>query len=59
MYLKKIYIYIYIEQCHKLLLVFGGGLAPNRSYSEIWQVSRIGLCCSGAVAAHLNFKIVH
>ena len=33
-----------IEQC-KLLLVSGGGLALlTRSYSERWQVARIGLC---------------
>ena len=28
-----------IEQCHKQLLVLGGGLAPTRSYSERWQVA--------------------
>ena len=27
-----------IEQCHKLLLVLGGGLVPTCSYSERWQV---------------------
>ena len=32
-----------VEQCHKLLLVLGGVLAPTRSYSERWQVARIGL----------------
>ena len=36
MYLK---IKIKIEQCHKQLLVLGGGLAPTRSYSERWQVA--------------------
>ena len=40
---------IKIEQCHKLLVVLGGGLAPTRSYSERWQVARIRLCCCGAV----------
>ena len=40
---------IKIEQCHKLLLVSGGGLALTRSYSERWQVARIGLCGRGAV----------
>ena len=43
------------EQCHKLLVVLGGGLAPTRSYSERWQVARIGLCCRGAVCS--AFKI--
>ena len=38
-----------IEQCHKLLVVLGGGLAPTCSYSERWQVARIGLCGRGAV----------
>ena len=38
-----------IEQFHKLLLVLGGGLAPTRSYSERWQVARIGQCGRGAV----------
>ena len=33
-----------IEQCHKLLVVLGGGLAPTRSYSERWQVAQIRLC---------------
>ena len=28
-----------IEQCHKLLVVSGVGLAPTRSYSERWQVA--------------------
>ena len=32
-----------IEQCHKLLVVLGVGLAPTRSYSERWQVTRIRL----------------
>ena len=44
-----------IEQCHKLLLVSGGGLALTRSYSERWQVARIGLCGLGAVCGHLKF----
>ena len=44
-----------IEQCHKLLLVLGGGLAPTRSYSERWQVDRIVLCGRGAVCG--AFKI--
>ena len=35
--LKKIY--KEIEQCHKLLVVLGGGLALTRSYSEKWQVA--------------------
>ena len=38
-----------IEQYHKLLLVLGGDLALTRSYSERWQVARIGLCGRGAV----------
>ena len=44
-----------LEQCHKLLVVLGGGLAPTRSYSERWQVARIGLCCRGADAARLKY----
>ena len=43
-----------IEQCHKLLLVSGGGLALTRSYSEIWQVAQIGLCGLGAVCGALK-----
>ena len=43
-----------IEQCHKLLLVSGGGLALTRSYSERWQVARIGLCGPGAVCGTLK-----
>ena len=43
-----------IEQCHKLLLVSGGGLALTRSYSERWQVARIGLCGLGAVCGVLK-----
>ena len=50
---------ILIEQCHKLLLVLGGVLALTRSYSERWQVARIGLCCRGAVCGVLKEKIVH
>ena len=38
-----------IEQCHKLLLVLGGGLAQTLSYSKRWQVAQIGLCGLGAV----------
>ena len=45
-----------IEQCHKLLLVSGGGLALTRSYSERWQVARIGLCGRGAVCGALKIK---
>ena len=45
---------IKIEQCHKLLLVLGGGLAMTRSYSERWQVARIGLCGCGAVCGALK-----
>ena len=43
-----------IEQCHKLLLVLGIGLALTRSYSERWQVARIGLCDRGAVCGVLK-----
>ena len=44
-----------IEQYHhKLLVVLGGGLAPTRSYSERWQVARIGLCCRGALCGVLK-----
>ena len=49
MYLKK-----EEDQCHKLLLVLGGGLALTRSYSERWQVARIGLCGRGAVCGALK-----
>ena len=55
--LKKIKIKIKkikIDQCHKLLVVLCGGLPPTRSYSERWQVARIGLCCSGAVCSALK-----
>ena len=45
-----------IEQCHKLLLVSGGGLALTRSYSERWQVARIRLCGLGAVCGALKIK---
>ena len=45
------------EQCHKLLLVSGGGLALTRSYSERWQVARIGLCGLGAVCGALKIKL--
>ena len=55
MYLKKRK-RIIMEQCHKLLLVSGGGLAPTRSYSERWQVARIGLCGHGAVCSALKIK---
>ena len=47
MYLKKKKKKFKIEQCHKLLLVLGVGLALTRSYSERWQVVRIGLCGRG------------
>ena len=43
-----------IEQCHKLLLVLGGDLALTRSYSERWQVVRIGLSGRGAVCGTLK-----
>ena len=43
-----------IEQCHKLLVVLGGDLAPTRSYSQRWQVARIRLCCRGAVCGVLK-----
>ena len=43
-----------IEQCHKLLLVSGGGLVLTRSYSERWQVALIGLCGSGVVCCALK-----
>ena len=52
--LKKKKIIRKIEQCHKLLVVLVGGLAPTRSYSERWQVARIGLCCHGAVCGALK-----
>ena len=56
--LKKAHIYALctrkIEQCHKLLVVLGVGLAPTRSYSERWQVARIGLCGLGAVCGALK-----
>ena len=45
-----------IEQCHKLLLVSGGGLALTRSYSERWQVARVGLCGLGAVCGAFKKK---
>ena len=32
----------------KKRVVSGGGLAPTRSYSDRWQVARIGLCGLGA-----------
>ena len=44
-----------IEQCHKLLLVLGGGLALTRSYSERWQIARNGLCGHGAICGSLKF----
>ena len=43
-----------LDQCHKLLLVLGGGLALTRNYSERWQVARIGLCGHGAVCGALK-----
>ena len=60
--LKKAHIYALcsylkkskIELCHKLLLVLGVGLVQTRSYSERWQVARIGLCDRGAVCGTLN-----
>ena len=48
MYLKR-----KIGQCHKLLLVLGGYQALTCSYSERWQVARIGLCGRGAVCRAL------
>ena len=54
-----LYVLTKIEQCHKLLVVSVGGLAPTRSYSERWQVARIGLCGLVQCAARLKFKIVH
>ena len=45
-----------IEQCHKLLLVLSGYIALSRSYSERWQVARIGLCGRGAVYGALKIK---
>ena len=54
MYLKKRKEKRKIEQCHKLLLVSGGGLALTHSYSEGWQVTRIGLCGLGAVCGALK-----
>ena len=55
MYLKKKENKTKIEQCDNLLLVLGGGLALTRSYSERWQIARIGLCGRGAVCG--AFKI--
>ena len=49
-----LYVLKKIEQCHKLLVVLGVGLAPTRSYSERWQVARIGLCDRGAVCGALK-----
>ena len=43
-----------IEQCHKLLLELGGDLALTRSYSERWQLARIGMCGCGAVCGALK-----
>ena len=57
--LKKIKIKKLIEQCHKLLLVLSGDLAQSRSYSERWQLARIGLCGRGAVCVTLKINIVH
>ena len=42
------------EKCHKLLLVLGGDLPLTRSYSERWQVARIGLCGRRAVCGALK-----
>ena len=42
------------EKCHKLLLVLGGDLLLTRTYSERWQVARIGLCGLGAVCGPLK-----
>ena len=41
------------------LLVSGGGLALARSYSERWQVVRIGLCGRGAVCGALKMLNCH
>ena len=38
------------------LLVLGVDLALTRSYSERWQVARIGLCGRGAVCGTLKIK---
>ena len=53
-YLKKRRKKRKIEQCHKLLLVLGGDLELTRSYSERWQVARIGACGRGAVCGALK-----
>ena len=45
-----------VEQCYKLLLVSGDGLALTRSYSERWQVAQIGLCGLDAVCGTLKIK---
>ena len=45
-----------LDQCHKLLLVLAVDLALTRSYSERWQVARIGLCGSGAVCGALKIR---
>ena len=54
MYLKKKEKKTKIEQCDNLLLVFGGGLALTRSYSERWQKARIGVCGRGTVCGALK-----
>ena len=47
---------IKIEQCHNCyILLLGAGLALTSSYSERWQVARIGLCDRGAVCGALKF----
>ena len=48
------FMYLKIEQCHKLLLMLGGDLALTRNYSERWQVARNGLCGRGAVCGALK-----
>ena len=41
------------EQCYKLLVVLGGGLAPTRSYIERWQVAR----CVAVVQCAARLKL--
>ena len=42
-----------IESTDSMILVSGGGLALTHSYSERWQVARIGLCGLGAMCGVL------
>ena len=48
---------IKIEQCHKLLLVLGVGLALTRSYSERWQVAQSGCVTVVQCVARLKLKL--